>query len=91
MTCALAFLIASLVLRGALASLYPTSPVVDTVYDAGRQNLVAWTDDSPKPHLHEISALRIDLYQDNDVRLSGLSRLLRWLTRHPGFCCHVGD
>ena len=73
MFCAQALLIASFVLGRALASLYPTSPVSTTAYDAGRQNLVEWTDDDPAPHLNEISALRIDLYQNNDVCLSGLS------------------
>ena len=91
MTCAQVFLIASLVLGGALASLYPTSPVAGTVYGAGRQNLVEWVDDNPTPHLYEISVLKIDLYLDNDVRLSDLSLLLRWLTRHAGLCGHVSD
>ena len=77
MTCARAFLLGSLVFGGALASLYPTSPVADTVYDAGRQNLVQWIDDDPSPHLHEISVLKIDLYHANDVCLSGPSWSLR--------------
>jgi hypothetical protein len=91
MACARAFLIASLVLGGALASLYPTSPVADTVYDAGRQNLVEWIDDDPLPHLHEISVLKVDLYHDNDVRLSSLPWSLLWLMRNPGVCSHAGD
>jgi hypothetical protein len=80
MFCAQTFLVVSLVLGSALASLYPTSPVAGTVYDAGRHNLVEWVDDGPAPHLNEISVLKIDLYQDNDVCLSDLSWLLRWLT-----------
>ena len=91
MTCARAFFIASLVFSSALGSLYPTSPVAGTVYDAGRQNLVEWIDDDPTPHLYEISVLRIDLYHDNDVCLSGLSWLLHWLTRPPGALWHVSD
>jgi len=80
MTCAQAFLVVSLVLGSALASLYPTSPVAGTVYDAGRQNSVEWIDDDPTPHLYEISVLKVDLYHDNDVCLSGLFWLPRWLT-----------
>jgi len=91
MTCARAFFIASLVFSSALASLYPTSPVAGTVYDAGRQNLVEWIDDDPTPHLYEISVLKVDLYHDNDVCLSGLSWLLRWLTWPPGVLWHVSD
>lgn len=91
MTCARAFFIASLVFSSALGSLYPTSPVAGTVYDAGRQNLVEWIDDDPTPHLYEISVLKIDLYHDNDVCLSGLSWLLHWLTRPPGALWHVSD
>lgn len=79
MTCARIFLISSLVFGGVLASLYPTSPVADTVYDAGRQNLVEWIDDDPLPHLNEISVLKVDLYHDNDVCLSSLSWSSRWL------------
>ena len=79
MVCTRGFLIASLVFGGALASLYPTSPVANTVYDAGRQNLVEWIDDDLLPHLHEISVLKVDLYHDNDVCLSSLSWSLRWL------------
>ena len=70
MACARVFLVISLVFGGALASLYPTSPVVDTVYDAGRQNSVEWIDDDLAPHLHEISVLKVDLYHNNDVRLA---------------------
>lgn len=84
MTCVQAFLIASLVFGSALASLYPTNPVADTVYDAGRQNLVEWADDDPTPHLYEISVLKVDLYHDDDVCLSGLSWLLHWLTWPSG-------
>jgi len=73
MTCAQALLVVSLVFGSALASLYPTSPVADTVYDAGRRNPVEWIDDDPTPHLYEISVLKVDLLHDNDVRLSGLS------------------
>jgi len=91
MTCAQAFFIASLVFSSALASLYPTSPVAGTVYDAGRQNLVEWIDDDPTPHLYEISVLKVDLYHDNDVCLSGLSWLLHWLTWPPGVLWHVSD
>ena len=91
MTCAQALLIASLALGGVLASLYPTSPVADTVYGAGRQNLVEWIDDSPKPHLYEISVLKIDLYLDNDVCLAGLSCPLHWLTCCTGLCWHASD
>ena len=76
MTCARAFFIASLVFSSALASLYPTSPVADTIYDAGRQNLVEWTDDDPTPHLYDISVLKIDMYLNNDVCLFGLAWLL---------------
>lgn len=91
MTCVQALFIASLAFSSALASLYPTSPVAGTVYDAGRQNLVEWIDDDPKPHLYEISVLKVDLYHDNDVCLSCLSWLLRWLTRHPGVRWHVSN
>ena len=84
MTCVQAFLIASLVFGSALASLYPTSQVAETVYDAGRQNLVEWADDDPTPHLYEISVLKVDLYHDDDVCLSGLSWLLHWLTWPSG-------
>lgn len=69
MTCARVFLVASLFFCGALASLYPTSPVAGTVYDAGRQNLIEWVDDDPKPHLDEISVLKVDLYSNDDVCL----------------------
>ena len=86
-----ALLIASFALGGVLASLYPTSPVAETIYGAGRQNLVEWIDDNPKPHLYEISVLKIDLYHDNDVCLSGLSWLWHRLTCYTGFCWHVGD
>ncbi|KAF9648362.1 hypothetical protein BDM02DRAFT_3187221 [Thelephora ganbajun] len=73
MTCARAFLILSLVFGSARASLYPTSPVADTVYDAGRQNLVEWIDDDPTPHLYEISVLKVDLYHDNDEFIDTLA------------------
>ena len=91
MICVQAFLIASLAFGGVLASLYPTSPVADTVYGAGRQNLVEWIDDEPKPNLYEISVLKIDLYHDNDVCLADLPWLWLWLTCYAGFCCHAGD
>lgn len=74
------FLVVSLIFGGTLGSLYPTSPVAGTVYDAGRQNLVEWIDDDPTPHLHEISVLKVDLYHDDDVCLPSLHWLLHWLT-----------
>ena len=80
MACAQAFFVASLVFGSALASLYPTSPVAGTVYDAGRQNSVEWMDDDLTPHLYEISVLKVDLYYDNDVCRSGLSWIPLWLT-----------
>lgn len=77
MACVRVLLITSFVLSGVLASLYPTNPVAGTVFDAGRQNLVEWIDDDPLPRLHEISVLKVDLYHDDDVCLSSLSRPLR--------------
>ena len=92
MACSRVFLVVSLVFGGALASLYPTSPVANTVYDAGRQNLVEWIDDDPTPHLHELSVLKVDLYCDNDVRLPSLSQLsLHLLMCNLGPCSHVSD
>ncbi|KAF9788515.1 hypothetical protein BJ322DRAFT_1209534 [Thelephora terrestris] len=73
MTCVRLLLIVPLVFGGALGSLYPTSPVAGTVYDAGRQNLVEWIDDDLTPHLQEISVLKVDLYHNDDEFVSTLA------------------
>ncbi|KAJ7665787.1 hypothetical protein B0H17DRAFT_1210792 [Mycena rosella] len=56
-------------LQIALASLYPTHPTADTVFDAGTDVVLKWIDTSHHPRLTEMGSLKIDLRTKDDVRL----------------------
>lgn len=63
------------------ASLYPTSPVQDTVFHGGGWNDVTWKDPGSAPSLDDLGRLSIDLFIDRDVAVSGCPFLysLCWL------------
>ena len=67
MFCCAPLCVSLLMLRPALAFLYPTSPIADTVYDAGEAASVEWIDDGKTPYLQDMTITRIDLYRDDDV------------------------
>lgn len=57
----------------ALAGIYGTSPVANTVWTAGRMYSVTWTDDKTQPKLDKLGPLSIELYSGTDVSLSFLT------------------
>lgn len=57
----------------ALAGIYGTSPVANTVWTAGRMYSVTWTDDKNQPKLDKLGPLSIELYSGTDVGLSFLT------------------
>ncbi|KAI0322586.1 hypothetical protein OF83DRAFT_651660 [Amylostereum chailletii] len=59
-------LVAALYAGVASAALYPTQPVSDTVFTAGRLNTVTWIDDGSSPSLSNLSELKLDLYGQGD-------------------------
>lgn len=58
----------------ALAGLYGTSPVANTVWSAGHSEAVSWIDDKSAPRLSQLDSVDIDLYSGNDVRSSFILR-----------------
>jgi hypothetical protein len=49
------------------ASLYPTRPIENTVYLAGKAARVTWIEGGRKPLLTKMGTVQIDLYTGHDV------------------------
>lgn len=49
------------------ASLYPTSPVSQTVWSAGRSHNITWIEDGKSPKLKDMSNIRIELFVAGNV------------------------
>ena len=49
------------------ASLYPTRPIKNTVYLAGKAARVTWIEGGRKPLLTKMGTVQIDLYTGHDV------------------------
>ncbi|KAF8154418.1 hypothetical protein B0H34DRAFT_619932, partial [Crassisporium funariophilum] len=56
----------------ALALLYPTKPVSDTIYTAGQAAYVKWIEDGRRPLLKDMGKMRMDLYARNSTYLATL-------------------
>ena len=52
------------------ASLYPTRPIKNTVYLAGKAARVMWIEGGRKPLLTKMGTVQIDLYTGHDVSAS---------------------
>lgn len=70
----------------ALAGLYGTSPVANTVWTAGRSESVTWIDDKFHPHLDQLGPLNIALYSGTDVWCFLIALYVRY-SRNP---CSLG-
>jgi hypothetical protein len=53
--------------NAAFAAIYPTRPTSDTVYSAGRRELITWIDDVHRPHISELGLLDVKLYTSDNV------------------------
>lgn len=60
-------------LNGVFATLYPTQPISDTIYSTGSSAWINWIDDSLRPHLYDMSPVKIDLYAGDHVGLVSLT------------------
>jgi hypothetical protein len=73
----------------ALAGIYGTSPVANTVWTAGRSESIIWTDDKSNPKLSKLGPMDIELYSGVDVSSSTRSEhsilTLGWLATEPRF------
>lgn len=63
----LGFLFILALATSTVGSLYPTYPIKDTVWTAGRTECVTWIDDGPAPKLQELGRLDIELYMNGHV------------------------
>jgi len=55
------------------SSLYPTFPIVDTVWSGGRTECVTWIDDGPPPHLQDLGRLDVELYVNGQTHVATLA------------------
>lgn len=63
-------LLALLPAQAALGGLYPTNPVANTVWSAGRMTKISWVDDGTLPTLAAMGPLSIELWQADMVSRS---------------------
>ncbi|KAI0700337.1 hypothetical protein BC835DRAFT_1328467 [Cytidiella melzeri] len=57
----------------ALAGIYGTSPVANSVWTAGRSESVTWTDDKSQPKLSKLGKIDVQLYSGTDTLVATLA------------------
>jgi len=62
-----------LLAAGALGNIYPTRPVANTVFSAGRTNSVTWINDGARPPLQQLGPMSIELYVGGDRHVATLA------------------
>jgi len=66
----------SLFTASTFAMLYPTRPVANTVYEAGKEATLAWIDDGASPHLDGLPKLQLDLYSLDNMLIKTFDKSL---------------
>lgn len=57
------------------AALYPTNPVESTVFSAGANEILTWSDDTNEPRVNELSQLTVELLVNDHVSAFALVRI----------------
>ncbi|KAI8057667.1 Ser-Thr-rich glycosyl-phosphatidyl-inositol-anchored membrane family-domain-containing protein [Syncephalis plumigaleata] len=57
----------------ALANFYPTYPVGDTVWPAGTEQTITWTDNKNAPNINDISSFKLELQTGTDAKQKTLA------------------
>ncbi|KAJ6598200.1 hypothetical protein DFH09DRAFT_903195 [Mycena vulgaris] len=72
----LLFLLAFSRLQLALASLYPTHPTADTMFDAGTQVPITWIDTNHRPRFTEVGSMEMELRTTEDRYVATLGKAI---------------
>ncbi|KZT70569.1 hypothetical protein DAEQUDRAFT_810471 [Daedalea quercina L-15889] len=63
-----------LVVSSVAASLYPTRPIANTVFSAGRMSTITWINDDTQPSVSQMGPVRIDLFSGDDNYVATLAQ-----------------
>ncbi|GBE84629.1 predicted protein [Sparassis crispa] len=65
---------ALLLVASVAANIYPTRPIANTIFSAGRSSSVTWINDRSHPSVQDMGPISIELYVAGDTHVATLSK-----------------